>query len=255
MGFLPGVVAQKKTRTGNLTSLFFVPVCNSQILVFPDTTWTQVKGFSPFRLCSSFLQRKCRKLCAWQMSGSCSGIFRTRCRRWPEEQLWDDLPVGSAQWAGRGTPQFRKSMWGPACTAATDMREGRKVKLFAMNFCKHIRELCRHPICIVWHIISAGSEDKTFLHCLQLCTHVETRHLHQQKGLLDTRRKISGSGLLRHILNYFCDFPEKGFGRYDLLSPILPYSYTKDSPYMFIKPGFCSLWAALPKNRVRAVEL
>lgn len=38
VGFLPGIIAQKKTRTGNLMSLFFVPVCNSQILVFLDTT-------------------------------------------------------------------------------------------------------------------------------------------------------------------------------------------------------------------------
>lgn len=194
MRFLPGVVAQKKTRTGNLTSLFFVPVCNSQIPVFSDTTWIPANGFSPFRLCSSFLQTKCRKLCAWQMPGSCAGILGTRCKRWPEKKLQDALPMGSAWWAGRGSPQFRNSMWGSAYTAAADVRDGRKGKLFAMNIRKHIRELCWHPICTVWHVISAGSECKTFLCCLQLCTHVETRHLHQWKGLLDTRRTISGSG-------------------------------------------------------------
>lgn len=131
------------------------------------------------------------------MPGSCAGILRARYKRRPEEQLQDDLPVGSARWAGRGSPQFRNSTWGSACTAATDVREGRKGKLFALNFHKHIRELCRHPICTVWHVISAGSKCKTFLRCLRLHTHVETRHLHQWKGLLDTRRKISGSGLFK----------------------------------------------------------
>lgn len=160
----------------------------------------------------------------------------------------------SARGAGRGTSQFRNSIWGSGCTAATDLREGRKGKLFAVNFCKHIRELCWHPVCTVWRVFSAGSECKTFLHSLQLCTHVETIHLHQWRGRLGTGRNMSGSGLFRHTLNYFSDFPEKWSGRYDLLSPILPYFYAKESPSMFIKPGFCNLWAASPKNMARAAE-
>lgn len=92
----------------------------------------------------------------------------------PQGQMIKDGLKGSCrmicQWAGSNTPQFRNNMWGSPCTAATSVREGRKGKLFAMDFCKHIRELCWHPTGPVGHVISAGCKHKTFLHCLQLHT-------------------------------------------------------------------------------------
>lgn len=98
-----------------------------------------------------------------------------RHRREPEEQLQDgQCPVG---WKGHSP--VPNPVCGLSLHCSHGMRQGREGKLFAVNFCKPVRELCKHLICTVWDVISAASQGKTFLSCWQLCTHVETRHSHQ----------------------------------------------------------------------------
>lgn len=140
--------------------------------------------FLPFRLCSPFLQTKSRSLCVWQMPGSCSGILgpdtrdslKGSCRM----GSWKGLEGAGRDWKGLAGALLSStpSLWAQPALQPWHERS-REGKLFAVNFCKHIREWCKHLICTVWDVISAGSQGKTFLSCWQSCTHVETRHPHQ----------------------------------------------------------------------------
>lgn len=50
----------------------------------------------------------------------------------------------------------------PAPLLSSKPRQGREGELSAVNLCEHIREWCKHLICTVWDVISAGSLGKTF---------------------------------------------------------------------------------------------
>lgn len=120
VAFLSGVIAQKKARTGNLMpcSLFLSVILRlSCFLILHES------GFLPFRLCSPCLQRKSRNVCVWQMPGSCSGILRPGTGA----SLRSSCRMGSAQWAGRGTPNSNPSLCAqPALQPWRETRQGGK---------------------------------------------------------------------------------------------------------------------------------
>lgn len=108
----------------------------------------------------------------------------------PQGRMITDGLKGScrmiSQWA-EGTLRSSETIGGshPALWQQCERRQKGK----AMDLCKHIGELCRHPIGTVGHVISAGCEHKTFLPCLQLHTRrdetppaMKTSIRHQKKN-------------------------------------------------------------------------
>lgn len=227
VGFLPGLAVQKKTRAGNFNSLLFFPACNLQILMFPGITWIPVKGFTPRRLCRSLLQLTCRSpFCADRCPGAVQAFLRCS-------------PV-----QGQHT----------ACTAATDVGEGRRIKLFTRNCCERIRELCWPPICTVWHVVSTSSARSL---------HGACSYAHEQTQDIFITEKVSYIPKQKPDVQNYSDIfwiASVAFQKKDeegIICFLPPYhiSIQKSLSATFIKPGFCGPWAALPKHSVRAAEL
>ena len=216
-------------------SLFFVPLCNSEVLVFPGTTW-----FFSFQVVQFVSPKEVQKtLClsdAWELFWHPQDQMQKTS--WRAATGWSSSEQCLVCWNGSSPVQKQYVGLSLHCSHWHERRQEGKAFYYAFLWAHQRIVSVSHLYCVVRHL--HWSKCKIFLHCLQLRTHVETRHLHHWKGLLDTRRKVSGSGLFRYILICFCDFTEKESGRHDLLSPTLPYFHVTESPYMFIKPSFCS---------------
>lgn len=187
MGFLLRAVAQRKTRTCNLKSLFFVPVCNSQILVFLILHKSQQRYLLLSDCAFCFSRRNAEDPVRGRRPGPVL-VSPGLDAEGPESSGGMTFQQCGVRWKGHSPVQKPYVGFDLHCSHLCE--RGRKGKLFAMHFCKHIKELCQRPVCTMWRVISAAPESKTFLCCLQLCTHrdkipssMKTSLRHQKENL------------------------------------------------------------------------